>query len=119
MRSSFYRTIRRFSQGSTTKFADDQELPNEPVYLDGIDDGQYQKKRSNPMITSYVTYPNYTPQNPVSIVSYNHSSQNNYATRTNQPIGNAGVHGNNYTYYNNNNNNQYNNLASMIQKQRF
>lgn len=113
MRSSFYRTIRRFSQGSTSKFATEPPVYNESVYSEDIDVVPYEKPKSNPMITSYMTQPTYVSQKPVSIISYNNSGQNNYATKIGQPMENTKIHG-----YNNNDN-QYNDLASMIQKQRF
>jgi hypothetical protein len=99
MRSSFYRTIGRFSRGSVNKFPSEQPLSDIPVYPNDIDNIPYARKPTNPMITSYTRPPNSTPRKPVSVISYNDP-----ATRI------PSIH---------EHNNRYNNLASIIQKQRF
>jgi hypothetical protein len=100
MRSSVYRTIGRFSQGSVNKFPSQQPSSGVSMYPDDIDDVSYENKPTNPVITSYIRPLKNTSQNPVSIISYNNS-----ATR----IPNIHEHYNNRQY----------DLASMIQKQRF
>jgi hypothetical protein len=116
MRSSFYRTIRHFSGESSSKFVSERPLSNASMYSDGIEDVSFEKKRSNPVVTSYINPPSNTSQNRVSIISYDTSSRSSYAKNSSQPIENTRIH-NTHAY--NNNNNQRNDLASMIKKQRF
>jgi hypothetical protein len=109
MRSSFYRTIRRFSRRSESKLGSERALSNASIYSDGIDDISLDKPISNPKITSYITPTNNTVQKPISVIPYNNPVGTNYARKISQPVQNAKIY----------NVNESNNLASRIQKQQF
>jgi hypothetical protein len=116
MRSSFYRTIRRFSHRSDSKPGSERALSEASIYSNGIDDISLEKPIPNPKITSYITPTNNTVQKPVSIISSNKPPvRNNYGTKINQPMESTKI----YNIHEYNDNNQYNDLASRIQKQRF
>ena len=105
MRSSVYQTLRRFSRAGSSKFASERPLSSASVYSSDIDNDilriSSEKKIPTPMITSYIIH----PTKPVPVISYNNSIHQNYPTRM--------------SYSNGNNNNRENDLAGMIQKQRF
>ncbi len=105
MRSSFYRTIRRFSGRSENKLGS-----NASLYSNGNDDVSVDKPMPNPKITSYITPVNNPVQKPVSVIPYNDNSvRNTYATRPGHSTNNPRIY----------NINESNDLASRIQKQRF
>lgn len=116
MRSSFYRTFRRFSNRNDEKFSSQPAARNESIYSNSIDDVAIDKQVYTPKITSYITPPNSTVQKPVSVISYNNPVRNNYGSKIGQSMENTKI----YSVHNERkNNNQYQDLASMIQKQRF
>lgn len=118
MRSSFYRTFRRFSSRSDSKFTSPPAAGNESIYSNSIDDVVIDKQVYTPKITSYITPPNSTVQKPVSVISYNNPVRHtNYGRKIGQPLENTKIYG----VYDERkkNKNQYQDLASMIQKQRF
>jgi hypothetical protein len=77
MRSSVYQTMRRFSRPGSSKLFSEQALSDASVYSDDVDYDISQKKTSITPVTTYITPPN----KPVTIVSYNNSIHENYATR--------------------------------------
>jgi hypothetical protein len=104
MRSSFYRTIQRLSRGSIGKFTSERPFSSASIHSDEIENVSLEQKKTNPKRTSYITPPNSTARNPVSIISpSDNPGQKNYATKID-----------NINEYDG-----YNDLASTIQKQRF
>jgi hypothetical protein len=123
MRSSFYRTLGRFSLASTDKFATERPFSGASNYSDDTNDpAPSYNKRIKPMVTSYITPPpipfsdntyHQNSNNSVSSIAYNNPVRTNYATKLGQPLEST-------TIYNmHESDNGYNNLASVIQKQRF
>jgi len=117
MRSSFYRTIRRFSRANNSKFVSEQPLTDISIYPNDLDNDSFERKKPSPMSTSYITSSNTILQEPVSIISSNNSVRNKYATKIGQPMENTNIY--DIYEYNNHNNNRDDDGPSIIQQQRF
>ena len=111
MRSSAYRTLRRFTRKDNDKLVSEPSQFDESVYSD---DMSLDQPMPNPRITSYIPPSNNTVQKPVSVISYDHPGRGNYDKRPTQPMGSTQIP---RTYEKKPN--QYYDLASTIQKQRF
>lgn len=114
MRSSFYRTFRRFSSRNDSKYDSEPAIRNNSIYSNSIDDVIIEKPKTNPKITSYVTPLNNVVQKPASITPSNQSVYSDYGTKIGQPLDNTKIYttpGGNY--------NRPKDLASMVHKQRF
>ncbi|CAF0774783.1 unnamed protein product [Rotaria sordida] len=111
MRSSFYKSMRRFSRASSNKFDSERPFSAQSVYSEDPDGSALpaplRNKKSNPVTPSNIqssstlqTQPksNTTRRKssnqvePVPIVSYHKSEKTNNATKTGQPSENAKIH---------------------------